>query len=134
MSILKFTLSDLTSFLSGLKKSYSGLKNSITPSQIKDNGSCESSKSSNATSEIFYNLRLENQNWIIGGQLYFNSLRNKFDMLASIISNEIHVLLLSETKIDKMFPLDQFLIPGFTKPVRLGRNSLRWCHYAFDTK
>ena len=44
-------------------------------------------------------------------------------MLASLITNEIDVLLLSETKKDEMFPLEQFLISGFAKPLRLDRNS-----------
>ena len=38
-------------------------------------------------------------------------------MLTSLIKNEIDVLLLSETKIDETFPLDQFLISGFAKPL-----------------
>ena len=40
-------------------------------------------------------------------------------MLTSIISDKIDVLLLSETKIDETFPLDQIIIPG----LRLDRNS-----------
>ena len=40
-------------------------------------------------------------------------------MLTSIISDKIDVLLLSETKIDETFPLDQLIIPG----LRLDRNS-----------
>ena len=44
-------------------------------------------------------------------------------MLTSLIANEIDVLLLSETKLDKTFPLKQFLISGFAKPLRLYRNS-----------
>ena len=30
--------------------------------------------------------------------------------------------LLSETKIDETFPLEQFLVSGFAKPLRLDRN------------
>lgn len=40
-------------------------------------------------------------------------------MLTSIISDKIDVLLLSETKTDETFPLDQLIIPG----LRLDRNS-----------
>ena len=57
------------------------------------------------------------------GQLNINSIRNKFEMLTSLIANEIDVLLLSETKLDETFPLEQFLISGFAKPLRLDRNS-----------
>ena len=57
------------------------------------------------------------------GQLNINSIRNKFEMLTSLITNKIDVLLLSETKIDDTFPLEQFLISGFAKPSRLDKNS-----------
>ena len=46
-----------------------------------------------------------------------------FEMLTSLIANETDVLLLSETKLDETFPLEQFLISGFAKPLRLDRNS-----------
>ena len=52
---------------------------------------------SNAT-ETLQNITLENPNRIMIGQLNINSIRNKFEMLTSIITNEIDVLLLSETK------------------------------------
>ena len=43
-------------------------------------------------------------------------------MLTSLIENEIDVLLLSETKLDETFPLEQFLISGFAKLLRLDTN------------
>ena len=46
-------------------------------------------------------------------------------MLTSLIVNEIDILLLSETKLDETFPLEQFLISVFAKPLRLDRNSKR---------
>ena len=44
-------------------------------------------------------------------------------MLTSLITNKIDVLLLSETNTDERFPLEQFLISCFAKPLRLDRNS-----------
>ena len=44
-------------------------------------------------------------------------------MLTSLIPNEIDVHLLSETKLDETFPLEQFLISSFAKSLRLDRNS-----------
>ena len=44
-------------------------------------------------------------------------------MLTTLITNEMDALLLSETKIDETFSLEQFLISGFAKPLRLDRNS-----------
>ena len=57
------------------------------------------------------------------GQVNINSIRNKLKMLTSLITNEIDVFLLSETKIDETFPLEQFLVSGFAKSLRLDRNS-----------
>ena len=39
-------------------------------------------------------------------------------MLFSLITNEIGVLLLSETKTDETFPLKQFVISGFATLIR----------------
>ena len=47
------------------------------------------------------------------GQLNINSIRRKFEMLTSLITNETDVVLLSETKTDEKFPLEQFLIQVF---------------------
>ena len=44
-------------------------------------------------------------------------------MLTSLMANEIYALYLSETKTDKTFPLGEFLISGFAKPLRLDKNS-----------
>ena len=44
-------------------------------------------------------------------------------MLTSLMANEIYALYLSDTKTDKTFPLGQFLISGFAKPLRLDKNS-----------
>ena len=44
-------------------------------------------------------------------------------MLFSLIANKIDVLLLSETKLDVMITLEQFLVSGFVKPSGLERNS-----------
>ena len=42
-------------------------------------------------------------------------------MLTSLVTSEIDVLLFSETKKDETFPLEQFLISGFAKPLTLDR-------------
>ena len=57
------------------------------------------------------------------GQLNVNSIRNKFEMLTSFITNIIDFLLYPETKIGEIFPLEQFLVSGFAKPLRFERNS-----------
>ena len=51
-----------------------------------------------------------------------NSIRNKFDNLVQQITNNIDILMISETKLDSSFPEGQFLIPGYSSPYRLDRN------------
>ena len=91
-------------------------------SQETNNKSCGNSNRSNGTVTL-ENIRLENRYRIIIGQLNINSIRNQFEILTSLIKNKIDVLLLSETKAEETFPLKQFLISGFAKPLRLDRNS-----------
>ena len=38
------------------------------------------------------------------------------------ITNKVDILLISETKLDSFFPMNQFHIDGFTTPYRLDRN------------
>ena len=50
-----------------------------------------------------------------------NWIRNKFEMLKGEVGNKIDVFLISETKLDDTFPLNQFILEGFTPPYRLDR-------------
>ena len=67
------------------------------------------------------NNDLTNQNpfRVIIGHININSIRNKFEPLASFINNNLDILMISETKIDDTFPDSQFLIKGFSVPYRL---------------
>ena len=66
--------------------------------------------------------RAKNINKIVLATLNINSIRNKFSSLAEIVSNNIDVLVIQETKLDATFPEGQFLIPGFKKPFRRDRD------------
>ena len=66
-------------------------------------------------------LKLRDVNRLIFGQVHINSIRNKFELLFSLISNNVDVLLICATKIDKTFPVSQFCVPGYSAPFRLGR-------------
>ena len=59
---------------------------------------------------------------VIIGQLNINSLRNKFQLLAEIVTGNLDILVLTETKLDHTFPEKQFLLPGYRKPFRRDRN------------
>ena len=51
-----------------------------------------------------------------------NSLRNKFDLLADQIKDNVDVLAISETKLDYSFSVGQFRITGHASPFRLDQN------------
>ena len=69
---------------------------------------------------VLSNLRIKNINRILIAHLNINSLRYKFDMLSDIITGKIDMILISETKLDNIFPLSNFKIPGFCTPFRRG--------------
>ena len=62
-------------------------------------------------------------NKLIFAHLDINSIRNKFEFLATQVKGKIDVLMISETKIDESFPKGNFLIEGFSTPYRLDRDS-----------
>ena len=62
------------------------------------------------------------QNPIIA-QININSIRNKFETLVSLVTSDIDILMISETKIDESFPLSQFMIDVFSMPYRCDRNA-----------
>ena len=68
------------------------------------------------------NLRLKNPKNISFLYLNINSVRNKFKNMSSLISGNVDILIVVETKLDPSFPTAQFLIPGFHHPFRLDIN------------
>ena len=56
---------------------------------------------------------------VIFSHLNINSIRNKFENLKEAVRNQVDILVIAETKIDKSFPMAQFIIEGFHKPLRL---------------
>ena len=50
-------------------------------------------------------LKLRKVNRLIFGQINIKSIRNKFELFFSLVSNNTDVLLISETKIDNAFPV-----------------------------
>ena len=60
-------------------------------------------------------------NKVIIGHLNINSLRNKFELQAQQIKDNIGILMISETKLDESFPTTEFFMNGFSFH-RLDRN------------
>ena len=67
-------------------------------------------------------IRVSNINRLIIGQLNINFLKNKFEALKSIIKGNLDILIITESKLDDTFPLNQFLIEGYSPPFRCDRN------------
>ena len=68
------------------------------------------------------NLRLKTLGLMIVGYININSIRNKLDPLKEIVSNNIDILMIAETKLDASFPKEQFFIEVYSDPLRLDRN------------
>ena len=71
---------------------------------------------------VLENLKLKNNHRLVIGNLNINSISNKFDNLISIIQGKMDTLVITETKTDSTFPLNQFAIQGYSKPYRFDRN------------
>ena len=55
-------------------------------------------------------LKIKNHKGIIIAYLNINSIRNKFELLKCIISDNIDILTIAETKLDSNFTTNQFLL------------------------
>ena len=67
-------------------------------------------------------IRKGNFNRFALAHININSLRNKFDILVQQITNNVDILMISETKLDNSFPEGQLLIPGYSSPYGFDRN------------
>ena len=67
--------------------------------------------------------RTKNKDKVVLATLNINSLRNKFTSLMELVSGNIDILVIEETKIDSTFPEAQFCIPGYKTPFRKDRNA-----------
>ena len=68
---------------------------------------------------LLKNIRLNHPKNIIIGHLNINSIKTKFDLLKKMVTKEIDILMITETKLYDTFPVSQFLIQGFYRTLRL---------------
>ena len=68
-------------------------------------------------------IRSDNVNKLIFPHLNINSIKNKFESLATQVKGKIYFLMMAETKIDESFPKGNFLVEVFSTPYRLDRDS-----------
>ena len=71
--------------------------------------------------EYLQNLRIETSGNLLIGHLNVNSIRNNVDMLSYMIGNKTDILMISESKLDDIFPTSQFVIDSFTETFKLER-------------
>ena len=53
-------------------------------------------------------IRINNVNTVVTGHVNIDSIKNKFDMLSSMVKDNIDILTVAETKLDSSFPQAQF--------------------------
>ena len=91
--------------------------------------SLESSKISNTITCDEFNakenrnlkfIRKGNFNRLVLAHININSIRNRFDNLVQQITNNVDILMISETKLDNSFPESQYLSQGYSSPYRPG--------------
>ena len=70
----------------------------------------------------FKEIRTQNLNNVIRGNLNINSLAFKFDELRLLMTRIFDILIITDTKLDDTFPLSQFHIDGFSTPYILDSN------------
>ena len=71
---------------------------------------------------VLENLKLKNNHRLVIGNVNINSISNKFYNIKLITKDKIDILVITETKTDSTFPLNQFAIQGYSKPYRFDRN------------
>ena len=71
---------------------------------------------------VLGNLKLKNNHRLVIGNLNINFIANKFDNLKLIIQGKTDILVITETKTDSTFTLNQFAIQSYSKPYRFDRN------------
>ena len=89
------------------------------------NEDCENNKQKIATDNditLLDEIRTKNINRLIISNLNINSLSSKFEQLKVSIQGKIDILIITETKLDDSFSVDQFAMNGYTKPYRFDRN------------
>ena len=71
---------------------------------------------------VLENLMLKNNYRLVVRNLNINSMSNKSNNLKLIIQGKIDILVITETETYSTFPLNQFVIQGYSKRYRFDRN------------
>ena len=105
-----------------LIKNFSKAVNSVWLINENDNGDVLNLTNSSIIScsrlSHLRNLRSKNTGNIIFSYLNINSTRNKFENLSELVTGNVEILCIAETKLDPSLHNSQFLMPGFHEPLR----------------
>ena len=71
---------------------------------------------------LLSNIKSGTLNNVVIGLLNVNSFSSKFDDFKTIISGNVDVMIIVETKLDDSYPSSQFLINGYARPIRQDRD------------
>ena len=71
---------------------------------------------------VLKHLRSNHPQEIITGHLNINYIRNKFDIMNSMLMHDLDIFMVTETKLDDSIPVSQFNVEGFSAPFRLDQN------------
>ena len=97
---------------------------SVFSTSYEANTQDSSSVSNNiCISNILNKTKTSNINRLIIGQLNVNSIRNKMDILKSLVIGNLDIFVITESKLDESFHTNQFFIDVFLPPFRLDRTS-----------
>ena len=66
-------------------------------------------------------LRIKNSNKVTIANVNINPIKNKFEMLSLLCHDVIDIPMICETKIDDSFPMEVFIIEGYSTICRLDR-------------
>ena len=72
---------------------------------------------------VFSELMANNSERLIFAQINKNGIDHKFQSLVSIIKNKVDIIMISETKVDDSYPINQFQIEGYSSPFQLDSDS-----------
>ena len=75
-----------------------------------------------ATFSSLSTLKKKNKDRLIFKNSNINSINNKFDQLKLLVERNIHVLVITESKLDETFSTKQFCMDGYSKPFQKDRN------------
>ena len=106
-----------------MDKSNESLSSVLCNSEFKSESGCSNKGNFTDAKVGLQEMKSKFPDKLIMGHLNINSIRNKLDALPLIVKNNVHILMISETKLDDSFLTAQFLLNSFSAPYRLDRNS-----------